>query len=209
MYFQLVEISSQEVEEMFTPHQTAILDLYYIPVYMQTNLYTDDTFKFNQVLKEMTMTIEDDSIGPFKEEHDKHLQQFRAGSSQYEFADNNEFVNFIAGMKRWVFMDTLKLVFEKFKTKEWAKISLQQVIRQAYILKEKFSEDEQDTLGDMLSELKKVNSIIQKQTEVRTNRDEKIKSGLLDGVETAKDGRAVAIVADSAHSKWASRQSGL
>lgn len=34
MYFQLVELSSQEVEEIFSPHQTAILDLYYIPVYM-------------------------------------------------------------------------------------------------------------------------------------------------------------------------------
>ena len=43
----------------------------------------------------------------------------------------------------------------------------------------------------MLSELKKVNSLQQKQTEARTNRDEKIKADLLDGVETAKDGRAV------------------
>lgn len=55
LYFQLVEISSQE--EVFSEHQTAILDLYYIPVYMQTNLYTDDSFKFNQVIKEMTMTV--------------------------------------------------------------------------------------------------------------------------------------------------------
>lgn len=157
----------------------------------------------------MTQTIEDDSIGPYKTAHDKHHEQFRQGSSKYEFTEKGEFEDFISGMKRWVFMDTLKLVFEKFKMKEWAKISLQQVIRKAYLLKEKFSEDEQDILGDMLSELKKVNSIQQKQAEVRTNRDDKIKADLLDGVETAKDGRAVQIVGDSGHSKWASRQSGL
>ena len=112
------------MEEVFTPYQTAILDLYYIPVYMQTNLYTDDSFKFNQVLKEMTETIEDDSIGPFRSDHDRHLEQFRSGSSQYDFKSKDEFEEFIAGMKRWVFMDTLKLVFENFKMKEWAKISL-------------------------------------------------------------------------------------
>ena len=55
----------------------------------------------------------------------------------------------------------------------------------------------------MLSELKKVNSMAQKQTEARTNRDEKIKTDLLDGVETAVDGRAVEYVVDTAHSKGA------
>ena len=73
------------------------------------------------------------------------------------------------------------------------------------MLKDKFSEEEQDTLGDMLSELKKVSSLLQKQTEARSNRDDKIKADLLSGVETAKDGRAVEIVGDSGHSKWASR----
>ena len=34
-----------------------MLDLYYIPVYMQTNLYTDDTFKFNEVIKELNQIL--------------------------------------------------------------------------------------------------------------------------------------------------------
>ena len=73
----------------------------------------------------------------------------------------------------------------------------------------KFTEDEQDILGDMLSELKNVNSLVQKQTEARDCRDEKIKTNLLSGVETAKDSRATEIKADSGQSKWASKQSGL
>ena len=74
LYFQLVELSSQEVEEVFNLHQTSILDLYYIPVYMQTNLFTDDTFKFNQVLKEMTLMIEDEDMSSYKKDHDKHSE---------------------------------------------------------------------------------------------------------------------------------------
>ena len=40
-------------------------------------------------------------------------------------------------------------------------------------------------LGDMLSDLKKVNSVAQKRTEDRNNLDGKIKGNLLEGVETA------------------------
>ena len=41
---------------------------------MQTNLFTDDTFKFNQVLKEMTLMIEDDDMSSYKKENDKHSE---------------------------------------------------------------------------------------------------------------------------------------
>ena len=91
---------------------------------MQTNLYTDDSFKFNQVLKEMTLTVQDAGMLTYKRDHDKFLDQFRSGSSKYVFADETEFKHFIAGMKRWVFLDTLNLVFANFKGKEWARSSL-------------------------------------------------------------------------------------
>jgi len=41
---------------------------------MQTNLFTDDTFKFNQVLKEMILMIEDDDMSLYKKDHDKHFE---------------------------------------------------------------------------------------------------------------------------------------
>lgn len=52
IYFTLVELSSED-EQTFTDHETAILDLYYIPVYWQCNLYTDDSFKLSEVCREL------------------------------------------------------------------------------------------------------------------------------------------------------------
>ena len=127
----------------------------------------------------MTLTVQDVGMLTYKREHDKFQEQFRTGSSKYVFDNETEFKHFIAGMKRWVFLDTVHLVFANFKGKEWARSSLQQLIKKVYLLQEKFSEDEQDSLGDMLSELKNVNSMMQKQAESRTIRDEKIKSNLL------------------------------
>ena len=51
LYFQLVQIS--ESDDIFTDEQTAILDLYYSAVYLQTSLFTDDTFQFNEVIREL------------------------------------------------------------------------------------------------------------------------------------------------------------
>lgn len=45
IYLFLIELSENEKEGLFTEDQEKILDLYYIPVYIQSNLYTDDTFK--------------------------------------------------------------------------------------------------------------------------------------------------------------------
>ena len=132
LYFQLVEISSQE--EVFSEHQTAILDLYYIPVYMQTNLYTDDSFKFNQVIKEMTLTVKDQGMGAYKQEHDKLKEQFRSGTSDYVFKTDKELQAFIAGMKRWTYLDTLQIIFSQFKGTDWARSSLQQMIKNTYLL---------------------------------------------------------------------------
>ena len=45
IYLFLIELSENEEEGLFTEDQEKILDLYYIPVYIQSNLYTDDSFK--------------------------------------------------------------------------------------------------------------------------------------------------------------------
>ena len=169
---------------------------------MQTNLYTDDSFKFNQVLKEMTMTVQDPGMGSYKAEHDVLKEQYRSGSSEYKLETEKQLSAFIAGMKRWTYLDTLQIIFSQFKGTDWARSSLQQLIKNTYILQHKFSEDEQDMLGDMLSDLKKVNSVAQKRSEVRSNLDQKIKGSLLEGVETAQDARATVIKTDTALQAW-------
>jgi len=44
LYLFLIELSSNE-ESLFSELQEKILDLFYIPVYIQSNLFTDDSFK--------------------------------------------------------------------------------------------------------------------------------------------------------------------
>lgn len=57
LYFKLVELSSQaqefDDETLFDEHQTAILDLYYDCVYIQSAAFTDDSFKLNDSLKNL------------------------------------------------------------------------------------------------------------------------------------------------------------
>ena len=55
LYFQLVQIS--ESDDIFSDQQTAILDLYYFAVYLQTSLFTDDTFQFNEVIRELSQVL--------------------------------------------------------------------------------------------------------------------------------------------------------
>lgn len=44
LYLFLIELSENE-EELFSEEQEKVLDLYYIPVFVQSSLYTDDSFK--------------------------------------------------------------------------------------------------------------------------------------------------------------------
>ena len=71
LYLFMIELSESE-EGLFSEDQERILDLYYIPVYVQSNLYTDDSFKvfliifncvqFNEVVKDVTDMLE--SLNP-------------------------------------------------------------------------------------------------------------------------------------------------
>ena len=109
-------------------------------------------------------------------------------------------------MKRWIYIDTLQLLHSTLGKKTIiSKTSLQQTLRTAYLAKERFSEDEADLIADMLADLKRQNAIKQKATQAQNQLDGRIKGSLLDGSETAIDGRAEKIQFDGGDSKWASK----
>ena len=60
---------------LFSEVQTTILDLYYIPVYMQTSLFEDDGFKQNQILRELVQIAKDMSV--YVEDDEWHLEWMR------------------------------------------------------------------------------------------------------------------------------------
>ena len=86
LYFQLVELSDNN--DMFSEQQTAMLDLYYIPVYMQTNLYTDDTFKFNEVIKELNQILP--TIPNFEATFDQQITTFNQQSKIPTLVEPND-----------------------------------------------------------------------------------------------------------------------
>ena len=86
LYFQLVELSDNN--DMFSEQQTAMLDLYYIPVYMQTNLYTDDTFKFNEVIKEINQILP--TIPNFEATFDQQIPTFNQQSKIPTLVEPND-----------------------------------------------------------------------------------------------------------------------
>ena len=59
----------------------------------------------------MTLTVQDQGMGAYKQEHDKLKEQFRSGTSDYVFKTDKELQAFIAGMKRWTYLDTLQIIF--------------------------------------------------------------------------------------------------
>jgi len=72
LYFKLVELScqAQEFDEvsLFTDRQTAILDLYYDCVYVQSAAYLDDAFKFNDALRSLESMLA--SMQVYRDKHD-------------------------------------------------------------------------------------------------------------------------------------------
>ena len=59
----------------------------------------------------MTMTVQDPGMGSYKAEHDALKDQFRSGSSDYKLESDKELKAFIAGMRRWTYLDTLQIIF--------------------------------------------------------------------------------------------------
>jgi hypothetical protein len=49
---------NEENSRFFSKFEESIIELYYIPVYIQSNLFTDDSFKFNEVVREVNEMLE-------------------------------------------------------------------------------------------------------------------------------------------------------
>jgi hypothetical protein len=95
-------------------------------VYLQTSLFTDDTFKFNEVVKELNGL----------------LIQLPTFDPKFNTESTAEQDNFLPGLKRRLFLETMRMLFNQFKHKTWATANLTQCIRGCYLQREKFSEPE-------------------------------------------------------------------
>ena len=59
-------------------------------------------------------------------------------------------------MRRWIYLDTLELMEKVLSEKTvQSKTAFQQTLRATYLAKDKFSEDEEDILAEMLQRVRR------------------------------------------------------
>ena len=132
--------------------------------------------------------------------------------SCYNFDTEEAFIDYLAGMRRWIYLDTLKLmqrVFESSRGFVTSRTAFIQTLRASYLAKEKFSEDEAESLAEMINSIRNQSAASQKARDVQSRMDDRIKADLIQGTETAVDSRAEKIVKETGTERWASRQSNL
>ena len=64
----------------------------------------------------------------------------------------HEFDEFINGVKRRMFFETLKMVYG-FHKHAWAKVTVQTTLKKVYLEKDKFSPSEQEMMEEMISQV--------------------------------------------------------
>lgn len=109
-------------------------------------------------------------------------------------------------LKRQLVYEQLISAATNFQTKEWARSCLQQSIRRAYILKQKFSPDQQEKLAEVLTGLKNANANHINYTSGHSKIDAGIKSNPLDNKQGFVDGRQTRLLVSDTANKWATNQ---
>ena len=165
----MIELSEQE-EGLFSEAEEKVIELYYIPVYVQSQLHTDDSFQFNEVVKEVEQLMASlDAV--YHEQQDKYEElctsqskvmelfsgekkEFMGGQCVYRevFDEEDEelLTHFLNGVKRRLFLGTVRQIFGWHKH-AWAKQTVVQTLKKIYLEKQRFNEREQEELEDMIS----------------------------------------------------------
>jgi len=144
LYLLLVELSENE-EELFSEFQERLLDLFYIPVFVQSSLCTDDSFKFNEVVRETLDMLE--TLEPiYHPAHDAHEELCSSSKLLLErcFAESasRDSIYFgvedeealLSGVKRRLFFQTVKTIFDLHRH-PWAKLTVVQTLKKVYLEK--------------------------------------------------------------------------
>ena len=164
-------------QEMFKPEQLVMIQNYIVPIHIESQFFTDDTFQFNHAVGALENVFDD--LKSYNEEQDKYEADFEDINKIYNYfgksetaernelgvienkwiyddiEDFEEFNNFI---QRKYFFNALKTLFPLYKH-QWAKSKIKQLLVKIYYENEKFSSNEIEQLNKMMDEINnKVNS---------------------------------------------------
>lgn len=219
LYSMFCEYAYME-QDQFVPEQLAMLENYIIPIHIEGQFFTDDTYQFNQAVKALENVFDDLKI--YDEDHDRYKQDFENKNKVYEHLkdpeddkDNDlgivqntwmyedtieDFWTFNAFIKRKYFFGALKTLFPLHKN-AWAKNAIKRFLQNIYKEKEKLSEEEVEEVIKMMDQINdKVSSNLQ-------YLDSKIISNAARSVNPVADGRGSRLVVDNLGA-WNKRQFG-
>jgi len=217
LYAMLWEYAYNEQDE-FTPYQMEMLQNYVIPVHIEGQFFTDDSYQFNQAAKAFQNLFDDLEI--YSESHDEYLEDYNNNNYVFNFlkspeeSEKNElgifenswiyadktaqFDHFNAFLKRQYFMSALKTLFPLYKN-TWAKGTITQLLKDIYKEKEKLNDSEQEEVIKMMDQINS-KSVMKNQYF-----DSKIITNAAQSLNPVVDGRSSRVVIDGLEA-WSSRQ---
>ena len=77
-------------QDMFTPEQLVMIQNYIVPIHIESQFFTDDTFQFNNVIIALENVFNDLKI--YDEEQDKYEKDFENNNKVYKFFLSSEVV---------------------------------------------------------------------------------------------------------------------
>mmetsp|Transcript_23733 Transcript_23733/g.23631 ORF Transcript_23733/g.23631 Transcript_23733/m.23631 type:complete len:212 (+) Transcript_23733:586-1221(+) len=208
-----------------------MLENYIIPIHIESQFFTDDTYQFIKAAKALENVFED--LEDYTEEQDKHLETFKdpdEGSTLFKPADTEEknelgiiqndwiygeivtkdtdgfsFYNLDALARRKYFFSALKVLFPLHRH-VWAKGTIKRLLQKIYRDSDKISDTERHEVNKMIETIEEREN----DTSRRTHKDfefldKKIMSSVGKTDEPIKDIRGNRLVVDGLGA-WNSRQ---
>lgn len=208
--FERLEIFNFEESEILNLKQLFLL--FKIPIKIQSNLITDDSFLFNGTLKKVEESY--DTLYPLEAENIE-LQKFESLLNSDEIYNTSFMISsnkinmneLISEMKREYIFDCFRQAFLNHKVK-WATTPITQLIKKAYYEKAKLSEIQLLELEKMINILKTKSNTTSSIDSHRSFYDEKIKTNPLESYYKVSDAREERIMEGEADS-WVQKQCGL
>jgi hypothetical protein len=196
-------------EKKNTNYVLEFLELFSIIFETEAELKTDDSFKFNTLLKKIELIFDDLPLYDYEEETE--LIKFRENLANFSSENLESFSKeslLYLSLKR-VFIFSCYVECMNNISYKWAHTAVSNLFRKSYYEKEKLSPPMISNLESMLSSLRSQSSQFCSQSRTNQSQEANIKSTPLESSHTVVDSREVRLIEINPTDQWGSKQAGL
>ncbi|CAD8084926.1 unnamed protein product [Paramecium primaurelia] len=196
------------------PQYTQVLDILKIQLHIKIKLQTDDTYQFNNVLKELKKIIDDQNIlqviEPVNIVQQNSLQQIE--KYEYEIIpDFDQFLNnkeFQRRQQQQYIVNCLEVLVDQFKY-QWAKTSIHTFIQNLnFNQKQQFDESFQKQIDIIISKIQNAKILYNASNDREQAQSAKLMQDYLKPIHDVVDSRSFVNAGDGLD-QWGLKQTGL